>query len=156
MRRKSLTRLFVGLLLLFIVAGPIFSRGVDLLVDWIWFGQEGFRTVYLTILKAQIALSSLVGMGFMVVAGLNLLVAHSLARRHAVRVYAEAVEFPVLERFRSLFRGAIWLGIAFIGYFVGEWGATRWLEYQLAQHAHQHQGQRGEDGGAQPAPRRRH
>ena len=25
-----------------------------------------------------------------------------------------------------------------------------------AQHAHQHQGQRGEDGGAQPAPRRRH
>jgi len=135
MRRKSLTRLFVGLVLLFIVAGPIFSRGVDLLVDWIWFGQEGFRTVYLTILKAQIALSSLVGMGFMVVAGLNLLVAHSLARRHAVRVYAEAVEFPVLERFRSLFRGAIWLGIAFIGYFVGEWGATRWLEYQLAEHA---------------------
>src|SRR5438552_10309355 len=113
MRRKSLTRLFVGLLLLFIVAGPILSRGVDLLVDWIWFGQEGFRTVYLTILKAQIALSSLVGMGFMVLPGPNLLVAHSLARRNPARAYAEAVGFPVLERFRWLFRGATCLVIAF-------------------------------------------
>src|SRR5437667_12863521 len=115
MRRKSLTRLFVGLVLLLIVAGPIFSRGVDLLVDWIWFGQEGFRTVYLTILKAQIALNSLVGMGFMVVAGLNLLVAHSLARRHAVRVCAEAGEVPVPGAFRSVARGAPWPGVPTTG-----------------------------------------
>src|SRR2546430_10728641 len=63
MRPERAARLVVGLLLLLLVIAPLFANGVDLLVDWLWFGQEGFRSVYLTILKSQITLSSLAGIG---------------------------------------------------------------------------------------------
>ena len=135
MRPERAARLVVGLLLLLLVIAPLFSGGVDLLVDWLWFGQEGFRSIYLTILKSQITLSSLAGIGFMAVAGLNLLVARSLAGRHAFRVHGETVDLPMLDQFRVIFRWVIWGGTVLVGYLVGDWGASHWLDYQLAQHA---------------------
>jgi uncharacterized protein len=135
MRRERKARLVVGLVLLIFVIGPLMSGGIDLLVDWIWFGQEGYRVIYLTILKSEITLSSLAGLGFMVVAALNLLLARSLAGQHGFRVYGETVEFPMLDRFRSLLQGAIWLGVLVIGYIMGEWASTHWLDYQLARNA---------------------
>jgi len=135
MRPERAARLVVGLLLLLLVIAPLFANGVDLLVDWLWFGQEGFRGIYLTILKSQITLSSLAGIGFMAVAGLNLLVARSLAGRHAFRVHGETVDLPMLDQFRVIFRWVIWGGTVLVGYLVGDWGASHWLDYQLAQHA---------------------
>src|SRR6266571_9050412 len=135
MRPERAARLVVGLLLLLLVIAPLFTSGVDLLVDWLWFGQEGFRSVYLTILKSQITLSSLAGIGFMAVAGLNLLVARKLAGRHAFRVHGETVELPMLDQFRVVLRWVIWGGTVLVGYLVGDWGASHWLDYQLAQHA---------------------
>jgi uncharacterized membrane protein (UPF0182 family) len=134
MRQERVARLVVGIILLVLVIVPIFSGGVDLLVDWLWFAQEGFRSVYLTILKSEISLSSLAGIGFVVVAGMNLLAARSLSSRHAFRVYRDTVEFPMLDQFRSVFRWVIWGGTVLVGYLVGNWGATHWLEYQLAAH----------------------
>src|SRR5436190_159921 len=87
MRPERAARLVVGLLLLLLVIAPLFANGVDLLVDWLWFGQEGFRGISLTILKSQITLSSLAGIGFMAVAGLNLLVALILCLLGAVFLY---------------------------------------------------------------------
>ncbi len=135
MRRERTARLVVGLLLLLFVIGPMLSGGVDLLVDWIWFGQEGYRAIYLTILKSQIALSGFAGMAFIVIGGLNLLLARGLAGRHGFRVYRDTVEFPMLDRFRSLLLWAIWLSVVVIGYLVGEWASTHWLDYQLARNA---------------------
>ncbi|HLW78377.1 MAG TPA: UPF0182 family protein, partial [Terriglobia bacterium] len=135
MRRERKVRLIVGLLLLLFVIGPMLSGGVDVLVDWIWFGAEGYRVIYLTILKSQITLSSLAGLGFMAFATLNLLVARALSGRSAFRVYGEVIEFPVVDRFRSLFRWVIWLAVVVMGYLVGDWAATHWLDYQLARNA---------------------
>ncbi len=134
MSRNRLARLFMGLLLLLLVFGPLFSNGVDLLVDWLWFRQEGFRVIYSTILKAQIGLGGFAGMGFMVIVALNLLLARAMVRRYGYQVYSKVIEFTALERLSSVFRWALWLGVFLVGYFVGEWASTQWLEYLLARH----------------------
>jgi len=132
LRRR--TRIIIALALFFLIFLPLLSNGIDLLVDWLWFKQEGFRIIYLTILRTQIQLSGLVGVGFMAVTALNLLIAHTLAHRHGFRVDGELIEFPALDRFGFAFRGLIWLGVLLIGYIMGNWGMSHWLEYQMALH----------------------
>lgn len=127
-------RLVLALILLLLIIGPTLSRGIDLIVDWLWFAQEGFRIIYSTILKAQIGLSGLAGMGFIAITGANLLIARGLAHRWGHRVYREVIEFPLLERFARFFRWAIWGGVLLIGYIVGEWATGHWLDYLLWQH----------------------
>jgi uncharacterized protein len=127
-------RIIVALVLFILVFLPLLTNGVNLLVDWLWFNQEHYRLIYLTILKAQINLSGITGVGFMIVAGINLYVAHTLAHRQAPRVYSEYIEFAPLERFGALFRWLIWGAVLFVGYLVSQWGMSHWLMYMRAQH----------------------
>lgn len=133
--QERLARIIIGIVLLLLVVMPLLSNGVGLLVDWLWFGAEGFRSIYLTIIKAEIGLSSFASLGFMAVVALNLLVARNLSSRHAYRVFDETIELPMLDQFRTVFQWIIWLGVVFVGYLVGEWASGHWLEYQLAEHA---------------------
>ena len=133
-RSNRTPRIILALVLLFLILLPIYSNGVDLLVDWLWFKQEGFRIIYLTILKTQIQLSGLAGVGFMVVVGLNLLLTRALAQGHGYRVYSQYIELPALERFSSLFRWITVGGVLVAGFVVSQWSMTHWLEYRLAQH----------------------
>ncbi|HMD87034.1 MAG TPA: UPF0182 family protein [Terriglobia bacterium] len=126
------TRIVVALILFVLVFLPLLTNGVNLLVDWLWFKQEGYRLIYLTILKAQIDLSGIAGVGFMIVAGLNLFLAHTLAHRHGAQVYSEQIEFAPLERFGALFRWLIWGGVLFAGYVVSQWGMGHWLVFLRA------------------------
>jgi len=131
---KRRIRIIIALALFLLIFLPLLTNGIDLLVDWLWFKQEGFRVVYWTILRTQIQLSGLVGVGFMVVTALNLLIAHLLAHRHGFRVNGEFIEFPALDRFGLAFRWVIWAAVLLIGYVVGQWGMSHWLEYQMATH----------------------
>ena len=135
MKQERLQRLIFALVLLLLIVAPLFSSGVRLLVDWIWFGQEGYRIIYRTILEAEITLSGLGGMGVIILVGLNLLIARTIASRHGSRVYRNNIEFPGVERFAAVFRGLIWLGILLVGYVVGQWASFHWREYLLNQHA---------------------
>jgi uncharacterized membrane protein (UPF0182 family) len=134
MKPERLARILVAFFLLLLIVGPVLSNGVDLLVDWLWFNQEGFRVLYMNTLKAQITLGGYAGMGFILVVGLNLLLARSLAHRSGFRVYQEVIECPSLDRFSSIIRWAIWLGIVVVGFFVSEWATSYWKEFLLAQH----------------------
>jgi len=91
MAKNRRARIIVALVLFVLVFLPLLTNGVDLLVDWLWFNQEGYRLIYLTILKAQINLSGIAGVGFMIVAGLNLFLAHTLAHRQGYRIYDEQI-----------------------------------------------------------------
>ena len=133
MRKR--TRIILALVLFLLIFLPLFTNGIDLLVDWLWFKQEGFRIIYRTILETQIALSGMVGMGFIVVTGSNLLVARVLARRQGFRVYSDYIELPALDRFGLAFRWLIWVGVLLVGYLVGQWGMSHWLEYLMARHS---------------------
>ncbi|MGH9398461.1 MAG: UPF0182 family protein [Terriglobia bacterium] len=134
MRQDRLARWFAALVLFLLVFAPLFSDGVSLLVDWLWFGHEGFREIYLTTLRAQVGLSGYCGIGFIVIAGVNLWIARTVARRSGYHVFTQVVEFPALDRFNSLFRGLVWFSILMAGYFVGDWATTHWLDYLLAVH----------------------
>jgi uncharacterized membrane protein (UPF0182 family) len=135
MKSERLARVLVGAFLFLLIIGPLLANGVDLLVDWLWFNQEGYRIIYINILKKQITLSGYAGMGFIAAVGLNLLIARGLSRRSGFRVYHEVIEFPALDRFSSVFRWAIWVGVLVIGLFVSEWAATHWMDFALAQRA---------------------
>ena len=74
MTRERTVRLIVGLFLFLLMFGPLLSNAIHLLVDWIWFGREGFRVLYSTVLKAQIALSGFAGIGFMLILAINLVI----------------------------------------------------------------------------------
>jgi uncharacterized protein len=128
-------RVLVGLFLFFLVFAPLFWSAIDLLVDWLWFGAEGYRILYTTVLKAQIELSGLAGIGFIIVAGLNLLIAHRISKRAGHHVYPELVEFPGLDRLGEIFGWVIIIAVLLVGYTVGQWGVTHWQDYLLARHA---------------------
>ncbi|MGH9328782.1 MAG: UPF0182 family protein, partial [Terriglobia bacterium] len=135
MRQERLARWVAALVLFLLIVAPLFSDGVNLLVDWLWFKHEGYRVIYLTILRTQIGLSGYFGLGFMVLVGINLLIARTISRRSGYHICNPISEFPTLDRFNSFFRGVIWFSVLLVGYFVGDWATTRWLDYLLATHS---------------------
>ena len=74
-------------------------------------------------------------MGFIVIVGLNLYLAHILAERQGYRVYDQTLAFPALDRVSAVLRWVIWAAVLFAGYIVSQWGMTHWLSYLLARHA---------------------
>ena len=135
MKQDRVHRLIVAGILLLLVVVPLFSDGVNLLVDWLWFGTQGYRVIYKNILFAQIGLSGLGGIGFIVLVGANVFVARAIAERYGYRVFHGAIELPGLDRFAEAFRWVIWLAVLLVGYAVGQWASSHWQNYLLAQHS---------------------
>ncbi len=114
---------------------PLFTDGVNLLVDWLWFGAEHYLVLYKNILIAQIGLSGMAGIGFMLLVGANVLVARSISSRYGYRVYHGAIEMPPgLDRFAEVFGWLVWVGILLVGYAVGQWASFHWQDYLLDKH----------------------
>jgi uncharacterized protein len=128
-------RWLLALFIFVLVFLPLISSVLGLMVDWLWFGAEGYRILYITILKSQIFLSTLAGIGFIAVVGLNLLVAYRIAKRQGIRVYNEVLEFPGLEKLGEVFSGVIIAAVLLVGYAVAQWGIIHWQDYLLATHA---------------------
>ncbi len=134
MSQDRRARYLLAFMLTLLVIAPLFSGGMRWIVDWLWFRQEGFRVLFTNVLRAQIELSSLAGVGFIVIVSLNLLVAHALSGFYKYRLHGDAVELPVLDRLASVFRSLIWLGVLLVGYGLSHWGMGYWQEYLLARH----------------------
>jgi uncharacterized membrane protein (UPF0182 family) len=125
--------LFLSVLLVFVL--PLLSGGLGLIVDWLWFRQEGFGIIYWTMLKAEINLGGATALAVLIAIGVNLLIARSLARRHGYRVYGEVMEFPLFERFSSLFERGIALAVVIVAYAAGQWASSHASHYLMATHA---------------------
>lgn len=134
MRQERVARWIAALILLLLVFAPLFSDGVSLLVDWLWFRQQGYRVIYLTTLRTEIGLSGYFGIGFIVLVGFDLLIARFISHRAGYHAYSTMLEFPALDRFNALFRSLVWFSVLLVGYFVGEWATTRWFDYLLFSH----------------------
>ena len=117
------------------MVAPLLTDGVNLLVDWLWFGTQGYLVIYKNILFSQIGLSGLGGIGFIVLVGANVLVARALSERYGYHVYRGTIDLPGLDRFAEAFRWLVWLGVLLVGYAVGQWSAFHWQDYLLAQHS---------------------
>lgn len=135
MKQDRIQRYIVAGILLLVVVAPLFTDGVNLLVDWLWFGARGYRVVYKNILFSQIELSGVGGIAFIILVGANVLIARALAARYGYRLFHGAIELPGLDRFAEAFRWVVWLGVLLVGYAVGQWAALHWQDYLLARHS---------------------
>ncbi len=133
-RSDRLTRWIVAAIFVLLVIAPLFSSGVNVLVDWLWFDELGYRMLYVTVLKTEVALSGWFGVGFLVLAALNLLIVGRISHRAGYQVFSQMIEFPALDRFTTLFRSGVWLVVVLVSYVVGEWASGHWLDYLLAIH----------------------
>ncbi len=127
--RRTRTLLVVFLVLMMIL--PLFGSGISLLVDWIWFAEEGFGVIYRTTLKAKIAMSGWASLGFFLFAGVNILIARSVSRRYGFQPPQGSVEFPTLDRLGGVLKKIVWLGLALAAYGLGTWATSHWQDYLL-------------------------
>ncbi|MEJ2010233.1 MAG: UPF0182 family protein, partial [Acidobacteriota bacterium] len=134
MKQDRIQRYVVAGVLLLLVVAPLLTDGVNLLVDWLWFGTQGYRVIYKNILFAQIGLSGLGGIGFIILVGANVLVARAVSARYGYHIFRGTIELPGLDRFAEAFRWIVWLAVLLVGYAVGQWSAFHWQDYLLARH----------------------
>jgi uncharacterized protein len=106
-----------------------FANSLSLYVDWLWFNEVGYSSVFITLLSSQVLVGGAFGAGFLLLFFPNLL----LAGRHQPTRYWGTIDSLLLLRFTEPLRtrpirtvGALSLIFAF---FAAIGGAGRWEEY---------------------------
>ena len=131
--RRSRILLIIGLLVLILLITG--GRLIDQYVNWLWFGEVGFRSVFSTILVTQIVLFLLVGLLVGGVLALNMLIAY---RSRPVFVPVTGVDDP-LSRYRTaVVRRLRLIGIGIplvVGVIAGFSAVGDWQLVQLFLHA---------------------
>ena len=127
------SKYFLAILVLLLVIAPLFMGGINLIVDWLWFKQEGFGVLFTNVLKARIELGGLAGVGFILIVGLNLIVAQAVTSN--ISRPFEMEELKTIERINYGLRWMVWLGVLVVGYGLSHWGMAYWNEYLLARNA---------------------
>lgn len=130
--RRSRILLIIGLLVLILLITG--GRLIDQYVNWLWFGEVGYRSVFSTILVTQIVLFLLVGLLVGGVLSLNMLIAY---RSRPVFVPVTGVDDP-LSRYRTaIVRRLRLIGIGIpliVGVIAGFSAVGDWQLVQLAMH----------------------
>jgi uncharacterized protein len=128
------SRILVGIALLIVGLLMIGPRMVDAYVDWLWFGEVGFRSVFSTVLVTRLVVFLVAGVfiGAVVFGGMAL-----AYRSRPVFVPASGPNDPV-ARYRATVLSRLRLfGIgvpAFIGLLAGFVAQTYWVRVQLFLH----------------------
>ncbi|MEZ0367342.1 UPF0182 family protein [Mycobacterium sp. pUA109] len=128
------SRILIGLALAVIVLLLVGPRLVDGYVDWLWFGEVGYRAVFTTVLVTRLLVFVIVGLlvGGIVFGGLAL-----AYRTRPVFVPANGANDPV-ARYRTVVMSRLRLfGIgvpAAIGLLAGVIAQTYWVRIQLFLH----------------------
>jgi uncharacterized membrane protein (UPF0182 family) len=128
------SRILIGLALVVVLLLLIGPRFVDTYVDWLWFGELGYRSVFTTVLVTRLIVFLVAGvvLGAIVFAGLAL-----AYRTRPVFVPAAGPNDPV-ARYRTTVLARLRLfGIGlpvFIGLLAGIVAQTYWVRIQLFLH----------------------
>ncbi|MDH6196654.1 uncharacterized membrane protein (UPF0182 family) [Mycobacterium frederiksbergense] len=128
------SRVLIGVALVAVLALLIGPRFIDAYVDWLWFGELGYRSVFTTVLATRVIVFLVVGVliGAVVFAGLAL-----AYRSRPVFVPAAGPNDPV-ARYRTTVLARLRLfGIGvpvFIGLLAGIIAQSYWVRVQLFLH----------------------
>jgi uncharacterized membrane protein (UPF0182 family) len=130
-RRSRILIAIALVVVLLLLVGP---RFVDTYVDWLWFGELGYRSVFTTKLLTQVVLFFVVGLlvGVIVFAGMAL-----AYRTRPVFVPANGPNDPVARYRTAVISRLKLVGIGIpvvIGVFSGFIGQTYWVQVQLFLH----------------------
>jgi uncharacterized protein len=129
------TRLVLIIIAVLIVGLSVLGSLVSLYIDWLWYGEVGFRTVFGTVLWTRLLLFVLFGAILAAVVGANLVVAYRL--RPPFRPMS--AEQQNLERYRSAIeprRGLLLAVVAgLLGLFAGITAQGQWRTWVLYWHS---------------------
>jgi uncharacterized membrane protein (UPF0182 family) len=129
------TRLVLTFIAVLIVALSVLGSLMSLYIDWLWYGEVGYRTVFGTVLWTRLLLFVLFGVLLASVVGANLVVAYRL--RPPFRPMS--VEQQNLERYRAAIepRRVLLLAIVsgLLGLFAGITAQGQWRTWVLFWHS---------------------
>jgi uncharacterized protein len=130
-------KIIIGVVVLLVLLLSVLGSMVRLYVDWLWFGETGFRKVFTTGLRTRLGLFFSVGVLMAVVIGLNL----ALAYRFRPPFRPVSAEQQNLERYRTAIeprrRLAALLVAGLLGLFAGITAQARWETWLLWRHGTQ-------------------
>ncbi len=135
MQRHRLALLIAIVFAFFLIVVPLFTSGIGLIVDWMWFNQTGYRELFTTVLAAQVWLGFACGIACLLVTGFNVRLAGSVSHRSGYLTVAPSIDFPGAQKMPSVFRGILWVGLVLVAWIVAQWSATHWNQYLFATHA---------------------
>jgi hypothetical protein len=126
---------WVTLALLALVLAPLLRGVPTLLTDYLWFGEVGYREVFVTTLWAQIGLQLAFGSAFLIFILGNLLVAlHRITPNFRVMHELKAV-LPAIEELYPRLRFIAIAVVLILTLLVGQWAAGQWLAWLRFQNA---------------------
>ena len=124
-------KIIIGVVVLLVAIVSVLGSLVRLYVDWLWFGEVGYRQVFTTGLRTRLFLFLIFGVGLGVVVGANLVLAYRL--RPPFRPMS--VEQQNLERYRTAIeprRRLIAIVVSVVlGIFVGLTAQAKWETWLL-------------------------
>jgi uncharacterized protein len=135
MQRHRLALLIAIVFAFFLIVVPLFTSGIGLLVDWMWFKELGYRELFSTVLATQAWLGFACGIACLLVTAFNVRLAGGVSHRSGYLSVARTVEFPGSQKIPSVFRGMLWVGLVLVAWLVAQWSATHWNQYLFFAHA---------------------
>jgi uncharacterized protein len=124
-------KIIIGVVVLLVLLLSVLGSLVRLYVDWLWFGEVGFRQVFRTGLRTRIFLFFTVGVLMTLIIGANI----ALAYRFRPPFRPVSPEQQNLERYRTALeprrRLAALLVSGLLGLFAGITAQTRWETWLL-------------------------
>jgi len=124
-------KIIIGVVVLLVLLLSVLQSMVGLYVDWLWFGETGYREVFTTGLRTRILLFLVFGVLMAVVVGANL----ALAYRFRPPFRPMSLEQQNLERYRTTIeprrRLIAVVASAVLGIFAGITAQTRWETWLL-------------------------
>jgi uncharacterized protein len=133
MSRTLPLRIWIVILALLLLV--VLPTTVDFLMDWLWFGEVGYRQVFLTGISASSLFGTVVfAVAFLVLFGNTWLALSTIARPYIVFGMSPGiVRAPVITR-EQLRRLTI-LVCATVAIFIGIYGGSHWLTWLRFRHA---------------------
>jgi len=124
----------VLILLAFVLLG-LAGQILSLYIDWLWFHEVQFLSVFLTTLQAQVLVGTVTAASFFVLFAVNILIALRGGPRDALVLVDDALGLPSAEILVPFLRRLAWPVCGLLAVIAGWVGTDRWLVVLQALHA---------------------
>ena len=129
--RRRFLRVWIPLLVLLLLGVPAL---VDFYTDWLWFGETGYRQVFLRSLATKAALGGVVSVLLFVILFANARVARRRLGRYGFTVPTAEGSRTIVVEAKSL-KLLLYVGTMLAALLVGAYASSRWQDWLLYQYA---------------------
>ncbi len=127
MKRTNL--IIIAALLVFLVVAPLLSSLLNLYIDWLFFTETGYTTVFTKTLTTQLASGCCFGLLFLGAALINLFFARRVEFTRPDRYNISGTPITInLAPLRTLQRAVTFVIVFIVTVMMGKWGASLWSE----------------------------